>query len=120
MIPPQADADIAAEDDFSLAADAATRGEEVELPDAASQADDLRIIEGIGPKISQLLNDAGIFTFAQLANADIEELRQILANAGSRFRLAKPDTWPEQARLAADGDWESLKALQAELSGGRR
>ncbi len=117
---PQADTAIVEEGDSSLTADTPSRGEEVELPDAASQADDLRIIEGIGPKISQLLNEAGISTFAQLASADIEDLRRILANAGSRFRLAKPDTWPEQARLAADGDWEALEALQSELTGGRR
>ena len=98
----------------------ATRGEEIALSEEPSAPDDLRKIEGIGPKISQILNAAGIYTFSQLANANVETLREILENAGSRFRLANPETWAEQAQLAAKGDWDALEALQDSLKGGRR
>jgi predicted flap endonuclease-1-like 5' DNA nuclease len=81
-------------------------------------ADDLKRIEGIGPKISNVLQDAGITTYAQLAATDVHRLRQILDESG--IRLANPDTWPEQARLAAAGDWDALKRLQSQLKGGRR
>jgi predicted flap endonuclease-1-like 5' DNA nuclease len=81
-------------------------------------ADDLKRIEGIGPKISNVLQDAGITTYAQLAATDVHRLRQILDESG--IRLANPDTWPEQARLAAAGDWDALKRLQGQLKGGRR
>jgi predicted flap endonuclease-1-like 5' DNA nuclease len=81
--------------------------------------DDLKRIEGIGPKISGLLQTAGITTFAQLAAADVGRLRQILAEA-NLTALADPATWAEQARLAAAGQWEALEALQQELKGGRR
>ena len=81
--------------------------------------DDLKRIEGIGPKISGLLQAAGIRTFAQLAETDVSRLKQILEEADITA-LADPTTWPEQARLAAAGDWEGLTALQDRLKGGRR
>jgi predicted flap endonuclease-1-like 5' DNA nuclease len=80
--------------------------------------DDLQRIAGIGPKISSVLQETGIHTFAQLAITDARELKQILQEAG--VRAADPTTWPEQAALAAEGRWEALKALQGELVGGRR
>jgi predicted flap endonuclease-1-like 5' DNA nuclease len=81
--------------------------------------DPLRKIEGIGPKIESILHEQGILTFRQLASTSPERLDQILEQAGPRFRLADPSTWPAQARLAAEQDWEALKKLQDELSGGR-
>ncbi len=88
--------------------------------EAPAKPDDLKRIEGIGPKIAELLNEAGITTFAQLAATDVETLRQILVKAGRRFALASPETWPEQAALAARGEWEALAQLQDSLKGGRR
>ncbi len=88
-------------------------------PAAPPQPDDLKVIEGIGPKIASLLADAGITTFAQLAAADVGRLKQILTDAGLEH-LADPTTWPEQARLASAGDWAALEKLQDELKGGRR
>ncbi len=79
----------------------------------------LQRVEGIGPKIVEILNAHGITTFAELAEADVEYLRQILKEAGSRYRLAEPETWPTQARLAADGDWAGFYELQSQLKGGR-
>ena len=81
--------------------------------------DDLRKIEGIGPAIARLLNEAGIATFVQLAEAEVETLDAILVEANLR-RIANPETWPEQAALAAAGRWDELQALQDELDGGRR
>jgi predicted flap endonuclease-1-like 5' DNA nuclease len=81
--------------------------------------DDLKRIEGIGPKISSVLQAAGIMTFAQLAATDMSRLRQILTEAGLAA-LADPTTWPEQANLAAAGKWDALEVLQDELKGGRR
>ena len=82
--------------------------------------DDLLIVEGIGPVISALLNKSGIYTFAQLANTSIQSLRSILDAGGPRFRIADPETWPAQAVLARDGNWDALKALQDSLKAGRR
>jgi predicted flap endonuclease-1-like 5' DNA nuclease len=81
--------------------------------------DDLKIIEGIGPKIENLLNMGGIFTFDQLINTKPTRLVEILQNAGSRFQMHDPTTWVEQARLARDQKWDELQILQDKLDGGR-
>ena len=86
---------------------------------AGTMRDDLTRIEGIGPKISGLLQAAGIMTFAHLASTDVRRLKQIIAEAGLTA-LADPTTWPEQATLAATGQWDALETLQHELKGGRR
>ncbi len=81
--------------------------------------DDLKRIEGIGPAISRLLFENDIKTFAQLAETPVERLDEILTAVKLR-RLADPGTWPEQAALAAAGDWDALQKLQLTLKGGRR
>jgi len=92
-------------------------------PQAAqpAQEDDLKRIEGIGPKIAGVLKEAGIRTFGQLAAADAESIEDVLRTADPNLpRLADPASWPEQAGLAAEGRWEDLERLQADLKGGRR
>ena len=79
--------------------------------------DDLTRIEGIGPKIAAVLQAAGVRTFAELAALSVDQIKAILEG---RVRIARPDTWPEQAALAAAGDWDGLTALQNALKGGRR
>ncbi len=86
---------------------------------AAPAADDLTRIEGIGPKIAGLLNDAGFNGFADLAAADPEKIREILAEAGGSYASHDPETWPKQAEMARDGKWDELKTWQDELDGGR-
>lgn len=81
---------------------------------------ELNQLEGIGPKIAEVLGAAGIETFAQMAQATPERLRETLAAAGNRFRLADPSTWPDQAALAAAGKWDDLNKLKGQLKGGRR
>jgi|LakWasM111_LOW13_FD_contig_123_4888_length_753_multi_5_in_0_out_2_1 large subunit ribosomal protein L21 len=86
---------------------------------AKAKKDDLTIVEGIGPKIADLLIADGIVTFADLASAKVEAIAAILEKAGSRFSTHKPDTWPQQAALARDGKMDELKALQDALDGGK-
>jgi predicted flap endonuclease-1-like 5' DNA nuclease len=83
-------------------------------------ADDLTIIEGIGPKIAKLLEQHGIHTFAELADTDVESLRVILRDGGAGFHMADPTSWPRQAGLAAKRDWVRLTALKQQLVGGVR
>ena len=82
--------------------------------------DDLEIIEGIGPKIAEVLHADGITTFMQLAQATPEQIRVFLDKAGPNYRLADPGTWPEQAELAARNRWRALKSLQEVLIAGVR
>ena len=85
---------------------------------SSSNPNDLKVVEGIGPKIEGLLKDAGINNWDDLANADVARIQEVLNAAGPRYKLASPRTWPQQARLAASGDWSGLKALQDDLVGG--
>lgn len=80
--------------------------------------DDLKRIEGIGPKIETILRGAGILTFAQLAAAEVTYLEKVVREDAG-LRIAFPASWPEQARLAAAGDWVALTKLQDELQAGR-
>jgi predicted flap endonuclease-1-like 5' DNA nuclease len=80
--------------------------------------DDLELIEGIGPKISDLLKSAGLDTFAKLAAAPVANVQQVLDAAGPNFRLANPESWARQAALCARNDWAALRKLQDELVAG--
>lgn len=88
-------------------------------PKSTKKKDSLTIVEGIGPKIESLLIAEGIVTLDDLANADIATLSDVLKQAGPRFSMHKPDTWPQQAALARDGKIAELNALQERLDGGR-
>lgn len=83
-------------------------------------ADDLTKIEGVGTKIAELLAKAGIQSFADLSKVKVDLLKGILDKAGSRYKMHDPATWPEQATLAAKGDWAKLDKLQSQLKGGKK
>ena len=87
---------------------------------AASDREDLTVVEGIGPKIQMLLNQYGIYTYRQLAETDVERLKDILSNAGSQLAMHDPGTWPSQANLAANDQWDTLKSVQGFLKGGKK
>lgn len=87
---------------------------------AAGIQDDLTIVEGIGPKIQMLLNQYGVHTYRQLADTPVERLREILSNAGPQLAMHDPGTWPSQANLAANDQWDALKSIQGFLKGGKK
>ncbi|WP_460471862.1 hypothetical protein [Emticicia fontis] len=91
----------------------------VPTPTIPPVKDDLKIVEGIGPKIEELFNKAGIYTFSQLADTPAARMKEILDKAGSRFQIHDPTTWADQAALARDGKWDELKKWQDELYKGR-
>ncbi len=88
--------------------------------EAGRRRDDLKLIEGIGPKIEMLLNDAGYLLFIDLADSTPEALAAVLERSGPRFALARTDTWPQQAQLLATGDIAGFRKLTDELKGGVR
>lgn len=92
----------------------------IKLPSGKSiKQDDLKMVEGVGPKIEGLLQAGGIMTWEDLANAPTEKVQAILDEAGPRYRMHQPTTWAKQARLAADAQWEELEKYQDWLDGGR-
>lgn len=87
-------------------------------PSKPAKADDLKKIEGIGPKAAEALVAAGVDTFAKLAKKSVDEIKIILTGASSTLAHLDPQTWAQQAQLAADGKWDELKKWQDELNGG--
>ena len=83
---------------------------------ASAKGDDLKKIEGIGPKIAQTLTDAGVATFVELAKTAPAKISEIIAGVRGNHI---PDTWPKQAEMAAEGKWDELKKWQDELDGGK-
>ena len=81
--------------------------------------DDLKVIEGIGPQVEEVLQSAGITDWAALANSTPQSLRDVLSGAGPQFNAHDPATWPQQAVLAIGGHWDALRQLQDSLRGGR-
>ena len=82
--------------------------------------ENLEIIEGIGPSIAHLMRRNGVDTFAKLAGMTVAALQAILDKGGPRFSLANPQTWAEQAALAAANRWADLRSLQDRLDAGVR
>jgi len=85
----------------------------------ANKSDDLKKIDGIGPKIQELLNKANIHTFEDLKNSNRDFIKGLLDEAGPQYRMHEPETWPLQARMAFNGEWEKLEEYQDVLMGGR-
>ncbi len=111
----------AAEEEAPVAEEVAEKGiEEAPAPAVEEvKADDLTKVEGIGPKINEVLQAGGINTFAQLAEATPEAIKEMLDKAEGNFAAHDPGSWPKQAKMAADGKWDELKAWQDEHDGGK-
>jgi small subunit ribosomal protein S2 len=85
----------------------------------ADKGDDLTKVEGIGPKAAEALVNAGIGSYADLAKAKPEKIKEILAEASSRMAHLDPTSWPKQAKMAADDKWDQLKEWQEKAKGGK-
>ncbi len=81
---------------------------------AKLKEDNLQFIEGIGPKMNEVLNDNGVSTWAKLADQDRDSLKAILAKYGDKYQIIEPGDWPRQAKFATDGDWDGLIKYQSD------
>ena len=103
-------------DELKVWQDELDGGKEVATPAAN---DDLTKVEGIGPKLAEILNASGINSFRTLSGTTPVQLRAVLDMAEGNFAAHDPSTWPQQAQMAADGKWDELQKWQDELDGGR-
>lgn len=85
---------------------------------SSAEVEDLTKIEGIGPKAAEALNNKGVVTYKDLAEAAPDTIKEILTEASSRMAHLDPTTWPKQAQMAADGKWDELKEWQENAKGG--
>jgi predicted flap endonuclease-1-like 5' DNA nuclease len=82
-------------------------------------ADDLKLVEGIGPKIEELFHNAGLKTWADVAKTEASKLKEILVAGGERFLMHDPTTWPTQCQMMVEDKWAELKKYQDLLDGGK-
>jgi len=80
---------------------------------------DLKVVEGIGPKIEELYHNAGIKTWLALSETPTHKSQEILDAGGENFAIHNPGTWAKQAQLAYQGKWQELKDWQDSLDGGK-
>ncbi|NKI31405.1 hypothetical protein [Croceivirga thetidis] len=81
--------------------------------------DDLKIVEGIGPKIEGLFHNFGIKTWKALSEAPVKKCQEVLDSGGDRYRIHDPKSWPRQAKMAYKGEWKKLAKWQDEHKGGK-
>ncbi len=89
----------------------------IEVDDA--KLNDLKLVEGIGPKLEELLKGAGIANLAVLAQTKAEDIQGIMDKEGGTYKLADPSTWQKQAKMAVEGKWDRLEEFQEFLKGGK-
>lgn len=85
----------------------------------AIKQDDLKIIEGIGPKIEGLFKGAGISTWKALSETSVASCKEVLATGGDRYKVHDPASWPMQAKMCYEGKWAELAKWQDEHDHGR-
>ncbi len=86
----------------------------------SNSSDDFKKIEGIGPKIEEILKNGGLKTYKDLIDKSVVEIRTVLKEAGPTYAVHDPATWGEQAELAMNQKWTELSSLQASFKGGKR
>ncbi len=79
---------------------------------ASSEPEDLTKIRGIAESYQLILNEAGIYTYADLAGQTVDDLRAIFG-AADRSVPVRVETLPRQAEFAAKGDWDGLREYLA-------
>ena len=85
----------------------------------STASDDLKLVDGIGPKIAEHLVKHGLRTWNDVATAKPEDLRKVLNEAGDRFHMHDPGTWPKQCRLMVEDRWEELRKYQRMIAKAR-
>ena len=81
--------------------------------------DDLKVVEGIGPKIAAMFNESGITTWKALSETSVASCQEILSKGGERYRIHDPASWPMQAKMCYEGKWAELAKWQDEHDHGK-
>lgn len=81
--------------------------------------DDLKVVEGIGPKIETMFKDSGIKTWKALSEASVADCQKVLDGGGKRYQIHDPSSWPMQAKMCYEGKWAALSKWQDEHKHGK-
>jgi len=77
------------------------KAEKKEAPKTVAKGDDLTKLDGVGPKLAEILAEGGFTTYAVIAAASVEDIQKVLEAAGSRYASKDPAPWIEQAKELA-------------------
>ena len=80
---------------------------------------DLKLVEGIGPKIEELFHNFGIKTWKALSETSADKCQEVLDSGGKRYRIHDPASWPMQAKMAYEGHWQQLFEWQEKHRAGK-
>lgn len=109
----------------SLAADPVATGFSFDAAEASAvfgktiKADDLKVVEGIGPKISEMFKTDGIKTWKALSETSVADCQKVLAKGGNRYKVHDPASWPMQAKMCYENKWADLYKWQEEHNHGK-
>ncbi len=81
--------------------------------------DDLKVVEGIGPKIEGLFHSFDIKTWKALSETPVAKCQEVLDSGGERYKIHDPASWPLQSKMAYEGKWADLSKWQDEHKGGK-
>lgn len=81
--------------------------------------DDLKVVEGIGPKIAGMFNESGIKTWKELSETAVAKCQEVLDGGGDRYKIHNPASWPMQAKMCYEGKWADLLKWQDEHDHGK-
>lgn len=81
--------------------------------------DDLKVVEGIGPKIESLFHNFDIKTWKALSEVSVAKCQEVLDSGGERYKVHDPASWPMQARMCYEGKWKELYRWQEEHDHGK-
>lgn len=81
--------------------------------------DDLKVVEGIGPKISEMFKEDGIKTWKALSETSVADCQKVLAKGGNRYKVHDPASWPMQAKMCYENKWADLFKWQDEHNHGK-
>lgn len=78
----------------------------------------LQVLEGIGPKMEEMLKAGGVTNYAALAGKSPAELNAMIEKAGFNPKMSDTAAWVAQAKLASAKKWQALHDLQLDEGGG--
>lgn len=81
--------------------------------------DDLKVIEGIGPKIEEMFRASGIKTWKALSETSVANCQEVLDGGGDRFKVHDPASWPMQGKMCYENKWTELFKWQDEHDYGK-
>lgn len=81
--------------------------------------DDLKVVEGIGPKIEGLFHNYNIKTWKALSDTSVAKCQEVLDSGGAKYQIHDPASWPMQAKMCYENKWKELHQWQEKHKHGK-